>query len=868
MLYSFDVFDTLITRTTGTPQGVFSLMQKELSDNEEYRDIPEYVRENFCEMRIGAEKMARYHYVRNGIEDIKFEEIYEALATVGGVTPLDVKRLMLLEMKIEMENIVPIEENIQKLVGLINKGEHVVLISDMYFDGSFIKALLLSVCSVFERIKIYVSSEYRKCKSSKSLYKLVQKEEASDYNAWIHIGDNNNADILAPRELGITAIEYSKLKLWDIEKDSLVTNDVRSQLMIGGGKNNRLKYKNMAMQIGCTVATPILYPYVNWIIKNCINNKFDRLYFIARDGYVLKKIADVIIRKLNLHIKTFYIYGSRRAWRMPAYDGSKEALRQVIAISDPSRIKSMSDLADVLQVNEEEILNYVKEFTLIKDEISYNLLCQIVNFLVENDEFRSFLVEKNLHKRQLTINYFRQEVDFRDDNFAFVELRGSGYTTRCMSELIKELYHEPINIFYYNLVSLGMIGNCNCYNYIVDHFSDGIILELLCRAPHGQTNAYETKDNMILPVLGSREGEKLISYGYLDYVAGIESCVENLVDVLRFHRLNTDYRNLAIKFIDYASNKPDKDVLKFFSDMPFYMSGDANEFYVVAPELDYNIIRQIFLFGKEEKYNGVSMKFSLMRCDKSKKKKIDFYKKYKGKLETRYNKMYNCPLGTYYTFDLVYEKFIDTYMTGKRCAIYGAGKNGKKLYYLSRLKKCNIVCWADEKYPDIKDRVPVTGTINEIKKIEIDVIVISIMDEMIRRKVKNDFLSLGISENRIKFFNSDLWYYLYLEDNLINNEVIIYGEEEFVNTIFNVARDIGYSILDTIYDEWDNCSGKCSAKHVKGKYKSGTTILIAALSVKTALEMKRNMINEGIPENGITMVVKLTEADSRYLNVW
>ena len=59
-------------------------------------------------------------------------------------------------------------------------------------------------------------------------------------------------------------------------------------------------------------------PYISWVLKHAIEHKTKCLYFISRDGYQLKRIADRIIEKKNLPIRTKYIYGSRRAWRIPS----------------------------------------------------------------------------------------------------------------------------------------------------------------------------------------------------------------------------------------------------------------------------------------------------------------------------------------------------------------------------------------------------------------------------------------------------------------------------------------------------------------------------------------------------------------------
>jgi len=62
ILYSFDVFDTIITRTTATPPGIFVLMECKLRTLSEYLEIHSHIRENFCQLRINAEKMARMYF--------------------------------------------------------------------------------------------------------------------------------------------------------------------------------------------------------------------------------------------------------------------------------------------------------------------------------------------------------------------------------------------------------------------------------------------------------------------------------------------------------------------------------------------------------------------------------------------------------------------------------------------------------------------------------------------------------------------------------------------------------------------------------------------------------------------------------------
>ena len=75
-LYSFDVYDTLITRRTATPEGIFALMQKQLTESEAYADLPKMLIQNFYLIRIQSEKVARNTYIGGNVYDITLSQIY------------------------------------------------------------------------------------------------------------------------------------------------------------------------------------------------------------------------------------------------------------------------------------------------------------------------------------------------------------------------------------------------------------------------------------------------------------------------------------------------------------------------------------------------------------------------------------------------------------------------------------------------------------------------------------------------------------------------------------------------------------------------------------------------------------------------
>ena len=82
-MYSFDVFDTLITRYTFEPKGIFVLMQEIMQRVGEYDS---FLISNFYELRTGAEELARVYATANGKREITLDDIYRSLMTTACIT--------------------------------------------------------------------------------------------------------------------------------------------------------------------------------------------------------------------------------------------------------------------------------------------------------------------------------------------------------------------------------------------------------------------------------------------------------------------------------------------------------------------------------------------------------------------------------------------------------------------------------------------------------------------------------------------------------------------------------------------------------------------------------------------------------------
>lgn len=314
-LYSFDVFDTVITRTVSEPSGIFTIMQKYLENNFFNIDNMLPLICDFKNIRINYERYA-YEHRKNGVEEITLNDIYQYIGDNYNLSDKIILQLQKLEEQVEYENSIPLDSIITEIQELIEWGKRVIFISDMYLPCDIIRKLLVKANKNFATMPIYVSSNYKKTKSHGNLYHIVKNRENVSYDKWIHIGDNEWSDQKIPMKLGIHVLPIKALKTTSFEKflNRNLKYNAYAQILTGISRLARSEKENFLYQIGCNYGAPILVAYVEWILRKTQEHEIKKLYFIARDGYIIKKIADRIIKKRDLCVQTKYIYGSRMAW--------------------------------------------------------------------------------------------------------------------------------------------------------------------------------------------------------------------------------------------------------------------------------------------------------------------------------------------------------------------------------------------------------------------------------------------------------------------------------------------------------------------------------------------------------------------------
>lgn len=296
-------------------------------------------------------------------------------------------------------------------------------------------------------------------------------------------------------------------------------------------KNNKMIY-----DYGYSIISPILIEYVSWILNESKKKNIKKIYFLARDGYVLKLIAEKLIIKNDMDIKCRYLYCSRHSLRNASYHiiDNSEAIKYIFSNTLKVTIKTIFERCSFDDYQTEKL---IKKLNIqdINKELSTEEYKKLKNDLASENLFWSFLYENSKLRYARIISYFIQEDVLRDD-FVIVDSGWAGSIQQSLNTILKnENFNNKIIGFYFGMYNSIKTIDCGDYNtfyfnkykFTMDKIMfNNNLFECMLAAPHGMTVDFIKKNNndITLPVFKEKRTEKEISLvnmqikGILDYV--------------------------------------------------------------------------------------------------------------------------------------------------------------------------------------------------------------------------------------------------------------------------------------------------------------------------------------------------------------
>lgn len=436
-IVSFDIFDTLLIRPSLDPKDLFILFCKY---------IEKKYKINIYKYRINAEKELNK-------KDCNIEDIYKYVVNKLNLKNEMISTLTREEVDFEKQILTPRKDVVDFLKVAREQGKIVVGTTDMYLSKDNIKEILIK--NNIKLDSIYVSNELGERKDDAGkLYLKILKDYNVKANEIVHIGDNYQSDYINSLQVGICGIYYPSIKdliaktesPYHILSEKYEHLDWCAKLILGFSVNQHLNsYKMYRNQDGLlcnqlSFENMYLFPIIlSLVLKLHLNpeiQKFDTVYFAARDGYLPKKIYDKLSENIfKDSISSKYLFLSRRSYIFLLEDNIYNICKG-IKCSDEFTINNFIDI--FFQVDGKLIQSKLRNILKNSGEKTFNknkkLLFSV--FKLFEDDIQCYLN----HRKEEVLRYF-QQYSFQKENIVF-DLGYSGSVSRALNSITDKVWNK------------------------------------------------------------------------------------------------------------------------------------------------------------------------------------------------------------------------------------------------------------------------------------------------------------------------------------------------------------------------------------------------------------------------------------------
>lgn len=332
---TFDVFDTLISRPVEVPSDVYKFLESKALV------ISNGLTDDFSKVRTVAEVEVRNNS-KNG--EITLDEIYTYIQEHYQLDINLTNSIKKEEIDLEI-SLVEQRPAGKKLWDIAqSSGKPISIISDMYLPETVI-AQMLEKCGYDKYEKLYVSSSYGVRKKEGGLFDIVLDDINLPPKKIIHIGDNAISDIKMPQERGMLSFRIvraldrmRKNKMYaDIFNPRRGVGEKPRSIMAGliasnlfdsdsGKLGEETLFLERPYNLGYAALGPVFSAFSQWIFRQAKTDNVERLYFLSREGWILKEIYDILTRNVPNAPTSVYLYCSRRTVRVASIKNINDIL--------------------------------------------------------------------------------------------------------------------------------------------------------------------------------------------------------------------------------------------------------------------------------------------------------------------------------------------------------------------------------------------------------------------------------------------------------------------------------------------------------------------------------------------------------------
>ncbi|WP_417552503.1 HAD hydrolase-like protein [Marinomonas fungiae] len=458
---SFDVFDTILRRNVHPPEltkqpaiiWLHTLIESKST-------APRLSIAQLFAMREQAEAQARQNSLELGKDsECTLQELFQILLDkLNWEYSLELEEHTLstmLEIELDTErnqlSVMPLA--LECLQALRNKGIKISFISDMYLHYEHIE-LLLKVNQLLQSgDQLFVSSKERLTKGSGRLYKKLIDDEIISPENHCHIGDNPISDVKRAREQGLYALRFysseeESRKALSKQHRKLIHQTGDLETLFSNAVRPRSSGSSDLYELAYSKLAPVFGLFVQHILKQTQKVHYDRVFFLARDGYLplklFKQLANSLPNDLQSKLpKTSYLYLSRASTRFVSFTGDKGEL-----LSLSQRVNKQDGVWAILKTLGLDCEDYQ---TLVKSLLGENYSPHTdidkssdeIHKLLANHAFNEKVAKDLIHNRSQLLDYLKQEGWLGSKKILVIDIGWNGSIFASLESAFSDHPHWP-----------------------------------------------------------------------------------------------------------------------------------------------------------------------------------------------------------------------------------------------------------------------------------------------------------------------------------------------------------------------------------------------------------------------------------------
>ena len=365
------------------------------------------------------------------------------------------------------------------------------------------------------------------------------------------------------------------------------------------------------------ILAPAINDFVLWILRKAQRNGIRRLYFLARDGYLMYRCAGIYVERFHLPIECRYLCCSRYSLRLPMYHRDMGAALDYICRGGTE--VTLDRILDRSGIKEEEKRITLEKLGMTgqrKKPISYPHLKRIRQKLEDCPFFLKAVETNSREKLPSLLGYLEQEGLTEEGPIALVD---SGWTGSMQKEICHALgilgKKERLTGYYWGLYELPKgvrREDYHCYYFSPEaglrkkvYFSNSLF-ESIFSAPQGMTTGYEKVQGQWRPVYARTDEERKrfleeLEKILLEYARNQAASMKHIED----SHLIRD-RQETEKSLSRFMGKPEFQEAQIFGNQPFSDDIFDTEGQTAAGRMTEEELKANHVWNKVGKMSGFS----------------------------------------------------------------------------------------------------------------------------------------------------------------------------------------------------------------------------------------------------------------------